>query len=153
MDTEKKLRRLEWQNRLLSQKLYQVCLSHDHLSTVLHRGNMPMTATDKVMMETTKRIMTAKTPEEIETIYSESSSKIFKGFTSPPPAAPQSGVQKVWFFPKDTDTQDFISQIEDIVAQINEQINSLDPENRDLYEQGMQDDEGDDDTDSLSPPF
>jgi len=153
METEKRIRRLEMQNRLLTQKLYQVCLSHDHLSTVLQRSNMPMTATDKVMIETTKRIMMAKTPEEIETIYSESSNKIFKGFDSLPPAAPQSGVQKVWFFPKNTDTKDFISQIENIISQINEQINSLDPENRDLYEQGMQDDEGDDDTDSLSPPF
>lgn len=153
METEKRIRRLEMQNRLLGQKLYQVCLSHDHLSTVLQRSGVSMTNTDRVMMETTKRIINAKTPEEMETIYSESSGKIFKGMSSVQEEKPKSGIQKIWFFPQDTTAKDLISQIEEMISQIDEQIQGLSSEDRDLYEQGMDDPDADEDGDTLKPPF
>jgi hypothetical protein len=160
MDLEKRLRRLEMQNRLLASKLYQVCLSHDHLSTTLQRAGIPMTNTDKCMMEATARIVKAKTPEEIETIYSESSSKIFKGnFTSEAPAKPTKTVSEVFFFPF-AGKDDLISKIEKMISDIDEQIKGMSREDQELYEKGMADDVDDkdlpedpDDVSDLKPPF
>jgi len=153
MESEKRVRRLEMQKKLLASKLYQVCLSHDHLSTVLQRSGITMTNTDRVMMETTKRIINAKTPEEMETIYSESSGKIFKGMPPMQEEKPKSGIQKIWFFPQDTAAKDLISHIEDMISQIDEHIQGLSKQDQDLYEDGMQDPDADEDGDTLRPPF
>lgn len=153
MDFEKRIRRLEMQNKILASKLYQVCLSHDHLSVSLNRAGIPMTVTDQVMMETTKRIMSAKTPEEIETIYSESSGKIWKGI-QPSTPKPESGVQKIWFFKDDLNAKDLISQIEDMIADIGEQMKNLSKQDQELYEDGMDETEGERDPgDENSPQF
>ena len=162
MEIEKRLRRLEMQNKLLASKLYQVCLSHDHLSIALQRANVPMTNTDKCMMEATSRIVKAKTPEEIETIYSESTSKIFKNGTLQE-TKPKKPVNEVFFFPFQGDmskSDDFLADLERLIADINEQIKGLSPKDKELYEQGMADDiddkdlpeDPDDRTDTL-PPF
>jgi len=161
MEIEKRLRRVEMQNKLLASKLYQVCLSHDHLSIALQRANVPMSNTDKCMMEATSRIVKAKTPEEIETIYSESTKKIFKGKIVE--TKPKKSVNEVFFFPFQAgtgNTSDFLADIERLIADINEQIKGLSPKDKELYEQGMSDDiddkdlpeDPDDRTDTL-PPF
>lgn len=161
MEIEKRLRRVEMQNKMLASKLYQVCLSHDHLSIALQRANVPMSNTDKCMMEATSRIVKAKTPEEIETIYSESTKKIFKGKIVE--TKPKKPINEVFFFPfqADTDnTSDFLADIERLISDINEQIKGLSPKDKELYEQGMSDDiddkdlpeDPDDRTDTL-PPF
>ena len=150
MDTEKRVRRLEMQNKLLASKLYQVCLSHDHLSVVLQRAGVPMTNTDTCMMEATARIVKAKTPEEIETIYTESSSKVWKGKLKEHKPKPKTGVNEVFFFPYtagNTATDgDFLADLERLIADINQQIQDLSPKDKELYEQGMQDDTDDQDT-------
>lgn len=161
MDTEKRVRRLEMQNKLLGQKLYQVCLSHDHLSVALQRAGVPMSNTDKTMMETTARIMKAKTPEEIETIYTESSNKIWKGsFSTEQQPKPNTGVSEVFFFPFSTGKDDLISKIEQMISDIDSQIKGLSKEDQELYEQGGQDDiddqdlpENPEDRNDLQPPF
>jgi len=161
MEIEKRLRRVEMQNKILASKLYQVCLSHDHLSIALQRANVPMSNTDKCMMEATSRIVKAKTPEEIETIYSESTKKIFKGKIVE--TKPKKPVNEVFFFPFQADTgntSDFLADLERLISDINEQIKGLSPKNKELYEQGMADDiddkdlpeDPDDRTDTL-PPF
>jgi len=161
MEIEKRLRRVEMQNKILASKLYQVCLSHDHLSIALQRANVPMSNTDKCMMEATSRIVKAKTPEEIETIYSESTKKIFKGKIVE--TKPKKPINEVFFFPFQADagnTSDFLAGIERLIADINKQINGLSPKDKELYEQGMADDiddkdlpeDPDDRTDTL-PPF
>jgi hypothetical protein len=153
MDLEKRLRRLEMQNRLLASKLYQVCLSHDHLSIALQRANVPMSNTDKCMMEATSRIVKAKTPEEIETIYSESSSKIFKGVV---PDAPKSPVNKVWFFKENKASKDLIEQIEQMIADIDAQIQGMSKADQELYQEGLDDQdlpEPPEDENDLKPPF
>jgi hypothetical protein len=160
--TRRENSRLKMQNEMLKQKLYQVCLSHDHLSVALNRANIPMSYTDKVMMETTKRIMVAITPEEIETIYSDSAAKMFNGGlakTKKPPF----GVQKVFFFNKTQDIgENLIDQLNKMIADIDEQLKNLSAEDRDLYEKGMSDDQIDDrdlpedpmdSNDDLKPPF
>ena len=162
MEIEKRLRRVEMQNKILASKLYQVCLSHDHLSIALQRANVPMSNTDKCMMEATSRIVKAKTPEEIETIYSESTKKIFKNSTFKE-TKPKKPINEVFFFPFQTDTgntSDFLADLERLIADINKQINGLSPKDKELYEQGMADDvddkdlpeDPDDRTDTL-PPF
>jgi hypothetical protein len=161
MEIEKRLRRVEMQNKMLASKLYQVCLSHDHLSIALQRANVPMSNTDKCMMEATSRIVKAKTPEEIETIYSESTKKIFKGKIVE--TKPKKPVNEVFFFPFQADagnTSDFLADLERLISDINKQINGLLPKDKELYEQGMSDDvddkdlpeDPDDRTDTL-PPF
>lgn len=161
MEIEKRLRRLEMQNKILASKLYQVCLSHDHLSIALQRANVPMSNTDKCMMEATARIVKAKTPEEIETIYSESTKNIFKGKIVE--AKPKKSVNEVFFFPFQADSGDkgdFLADLERLISDINEQIKGLSPKDKELYEQGMEDDiddkdlpeDPDDRTDTL-PPF
>ena len=161
MEIEKRLRRVEMQNKILASKLYQVCLSHDHLSIALQRANVPMSNIDKCMMEATSRIVKAKTPEEIETIYSESTKKIFKGKIVE--TKPKKPINEVFFFPFQADagnTSDFLADIERLIADINKQINGLSPKDKELYEQGMADDiddrdlpeDPDDRTDTL-PPF
>ena len=165
MDTEKRVRRLEMQNKLLASKLYQVCLSHDHLSVVLQRAGVAMTNTDTCMMEATARIIKAKTPEEIETIYSESTGKIFKGGNIIKEAKPKpsKGVNEVFFFPWDGTTNmkdDLIDKIEQMIQDMNKQIQGMSEADKKLYEQGMTDDiddqdipeDPDDRTDTL-PPF
>lgn len=160
--TRRENARLKMQNEMLKQKLYQVCLSHDHLSVALNRANIPMSYTDKVMMETTKRIMVAITPEEIETIYSDSTAKMFSGGltkTKKPPFV----VQKVFFFNKTQDIgENLIDQLNKMIADIDEQLKNLSAEDRDLYEKGMSDDQIDDrdlpedpmdSNDDLKPPF
>ena len=161
MNLEKRLRRLEMQNKILSSKLYQVCLSHDHLSVALQRANVPMSNTDKCMMEATARIVKAKTPEEIETIYSESTGKIFKGKIVE--SKPKQFINEVFFFPFQTDmskSNDFLADLERLIFDINKQINGLSPKDKELYEQGMVDDiddkdlpEDPDDVNDLKPPF
>lgn len=162
MELEKKVRRLEMQNSILKQKLYQVCLSHDHLSVALNRANIPMSYTDKVMMETTKRIMVASSPEEIETIYTDSTAKMFTGGL-PKAKKPFSGVNKVFFFNQNNDAgENLIEMLNRMIADIDEQIKNLSAEDKELYEKGMAEEDMDDRdlpedpmdrNDDLKPPF
>jgi hypothetical protein len=166
MDELKELRRenarLKMQNAILSQKLYQVCLSHDHLSVSLNRANIPMSYTDKVMMETTKRIMTAISPEEIETIYTDSTAKMFTGGL-PKINKPISGVQKVFFFNQNSNIgENLIDMLNKMIVDIDKQIKHLSAEDKELYEKGMAEDGLDDRdlpedpmdrNDDLKPPF
>jgi len=167
MDELKSLRRenarLKMQNSMLKQKLYQVCVSHDHMSVALNRANIPMSFTDKVMMDTTKRIMVAKSPEEIETIYSDSTAKLFVGGTAKPKPSPLTGFKKVYFFPKDQDAgESLIDAINKMIADIDEQLKNLSADDKELYEKGMAEDDMDDRdlpedpmdrNDDLRPPF
>jgi hypothetical protein len=170
MDEMKSLRRenarLKMQIDMLKQKLYQVCVSHDHMSVALNRANIPMSFTDRVMMETTKRIMVAKTPEEIETIYSDSTAKLFtNGLTKKNTNSSSSlpWFKKVYFFPQKQDAgESLIDAINKMIADINEQIGNLSDEDKKLYETGMADDGLDDfdlpedpldSNDDLKPPF
>jgi len=158
--------RLKMQLELLKQKIYQVCLSHDHMSVCLNRAGIPMTRTDKAMMEATTRIMKARTTEEVETIYSDMTGKIFSGAIDD--THKKSVIGKVFFFgngkhlnEKDLG-EDLISQIERMIADIDAQIKNLSPEDKELYEKGMMEPDIDDRdlpedpmdrTDDLKPPF
>jgi len=159
MNLEKRMRRLEMQNKILASKLYQVCLSHDHLSVSLNRAGAPMTVTDQVMMETTKRVMTAKTPEEIETIYSESSKRLWKGVkddseNTEPSQEKDNVIKKVWFFKNDLTAKDLISHIEKMMQEIDEHVKELSKEDQALYEEEKQfGDADDEDGDTMKPPF
>ena len=149
------------QNSMLAQKLYQVCLSHDHLCATLRKNGTLPSKTDQVMMETTERVVAAKTTEEIETIYSEQSGKLLGSST--PSSAP---ITKVFFFPKGTDIsgKDLIEKINKMIADIDAQIDEITKEGKgifgDEFDKGMDaiDDQDlpEDDldrTDDLKPPF
>jgi hypothetical protein len=151
--------RLKMKNAILQQKLYQVCVSHDHLSVALNRANIPMSYTDKVMMDTTKRIMVANTSEEIETIYNDSTAKLFtKGLSNH--RKPVSGIKQVFFFGGNEATgENLIDMINKIIVDIEDQLNNLSADDKKLYEKGMSDENFndnisfEDENDDPKPPF
>jgi hypothetical protein len=154
--------RLKMRLDLLQRKLYQVCLSHDHLSACLNRANVPMSFVDRTMMQTTKKIMTAFTTEEVETIYNEASG-IILGKNNPNRSKKQI-IKQVFFFgdhEKKDLGEDLIAEIEKMIADIDEQIKNLSDEDKKLYEQGLEEEILDDrdlpedplDENDLKPPF
>ena len=96
--------RLKMQNELLTQKLYQACISHDHLSIKLQNAKVEMSPHDMHMVEATSRIVKAMSVEEVETIYSEITQEIFKKKQQKrPPSPPKTKTKKVVFFDDFTD--------------------------------------------------
>lgn len=168
MDESLQLRRengrLKMYLDLLQRKLYQVCLSHDHLAACLNRANVPMSFVDRTMMETTKQIMTARTSEEVETIQNDATGKILGKNNSD---KYKKGVIKKMFFFGDSHEakelgEELIAEIEKMIADIDEHIKNLSDQDKKLYEEGLVDNELDDRdlpedpmdrNDDLKPPF
>jgi len=157
-------RRLKAQLDLLNRKIYQVCLSHDHLCASLNRARVPLSRSDISMMQATARIMKARSEEEIETIYSEQTAKLLGASNTD--SHKKSVIQKVFLLGKHENYQglgeDLIAQIEKMIQDIDQHLKSLSPEDQKLYEQGMAADDIDDRdlpedpmdrTDDLKPPF
>lgn len=139
--------RLKMQLELLKQKLYQVCLSHDHMAGKFRDLNVPMNSNDTAMMQATSRIMKATSTEEVETIYNEMSREMWKKKFQPKPK--KSGfVEKVFFFSDLNDTENLndsiMSALEKMIQDLDQQIKRIESEETQ---------ENPDSEDDLKPPF
>ena len=103
--------RLKMQNQLLTQKLYQACISHDHLSIKLQNAKVEMSPHDMHMVEATSRIVKAMSVEEVETIYSEITQEIFKKKQQKRPPSPPK-TNKVVFFDDFADISELFGFVE-----------------------------------------